>query len=314
MTASPDLHCRTMALELDVDPIATAGSYDTFVFVEAPLPWPPDIARIPHLTDLAERLRQVVGRTKLAVRLQALVPRDAGTPTRRVVVHRVHEDRPGTFERFDARVDEDDLAGQAMRIVQRALAAPPGSGDAGRPQILICTHGGRDVCCGRNGVALWQEMRNAMPAVEFLRTSHTGGHRFAPTAMTFPSGQLWAWLDPKALAEIIDRTGDPQELARRHYRGAAAMPSPAVQVLEREAFAREGWAWLEYKRTGREIGTADDGVITAGIDFEAPNGAVGSYEGRIGRGRKMPVPECRRPLEEAIKSQAEFEIISVTRT
>jgi hypothetical protein len=303
-----------MALELDVDPIGTAGSYDTFVFVEAPLPWPSDIEQIPHLADLAERLRQVVGRTKLRVRLQALVPANGGASTRRVLVHRVHEDRPGTFERFDAQVGQEHLADEAMRVVQEALAAPSGSGRSGPPQVLICTHGGRDVCCGRNGIALWQEMRDAMPSVEFLRTSHSGGHRFAPTAITFPSAQLWSWLDREILTGIIERTGDPSEIVRRHYRGSAAMPSPVVQVLDREAFAREGWAWLDHKRVGSEVDDTDDGLVTARIDFQAPDGRAGAYEAQIGRGRQVPVPQCRRPLGEAAKSQTEFEVVSVTRT
>src|SRR5215469_8846294 len=150
MTTATDLHCSALAQALDVDPIGTAGSYDTFVLVEAPLPWPRDIGQIPHLADLAGRLRDVVGRTGLAVRLQALVPEGGGDSTRRMVVHRVHEDRPGIFERFEARVDAADLAEQALRVVHRALAAPAGAGDMGPPQVLICTHGARDVCCGRD--------------------------------------------------------------------------------------------------------------------------------------------------------------------
>jgi hypothetical protein len=314
MTETSDLHCRTLALELDVSPIGTAGSYDTFVFVEAPPPWPSDIERIPHFGALAERLRQLTGRTKLAIRLQAMAAGNDRGPERRVIVHRVHEDRPGVFERFEALVDGDDLADQAMRVVQQALAAPSGGGDTGRPQVLLCTHGGRDVCCGRNGTALWQEMRDAVPGVEFLRTSHSGGHRFAPTAMTFPAGQLWAWLDREVLTGIVGRTGDPRELVGRHYRGAAAMPSPAVQVLEREAFAREGWAWLDHRRVGYEVGTAERDVVRARIDFEAPGGDAGSYQAQIGNGRRVPVPKCRQPLGAAVKSQTELEIVSLTRT
>jgi hypothetical protein len=315
MTTATDLHCRALAQALDVDPIGTAGSYDTFVLVEAPLPWPSDIGQLPHFADLARRLRDAVGRTGLAVRLQALVPDGGDGATRRVVVHRVHEDRPGVFERFEARVDREDLAGQAMRVVHRALTAPAGAGQAGPPQVLICTHGGRDVCCGRDGAALWQQMRGVLPGVEFLRTSHTGGHRFAPTAVTFPTGQLWAWLDRPVLTGILLQAGgDPAEVVRRHYRGCAAMPSAAVQVLEREAFAREGWAWLAYRRHGYEVGTSAAGLVTARIDFAGPDGLSGSYVGRIGKGRRIPVPECRRPLAEAAKSQPELAAFSLTRT
>jgi hypothetical protein len=299
---------------MDVDPIGTAGSYDAFVLVEAPLPWPRDIGQLPDLADLTGRLRDVVGPTGLTVRLQALVPEGRDDTTRRLVVHRIHEDRPGIFERFEARVEVSDLAEQALRAVHRALAAPAGTGEAGPPQVLICTHGARDVCCGRDGAALWQEMRAALPRVEILRTSHTGGHRFAPTALTFPSGQLWAWLDRPVLTGIIEQTGgDPAELVGRHYRGCAAMPSAAVQVVDREVFAREGWAWLSYRRHGYEVGTSHDGVVTARIDFTTPDGDSGSYVGRIGKGRRVPVPECLRPLDEAAKSQTELVALSLTR-
>ncbi len=315
MTTTDDLHCRTVARQLNLDPIGTAGSYDTFVLVEAPLPWPGDIAQLPHFAELGRQLRDVSGRTGLKARLQALVPEDGDETTRRVIVHRVHEDRPGVFERFEARVAPESLADQAMRLVHRALAAPAGDGDASRTQVLICTHGGRDVCCGRDGAALWREMREALPDVEFLRTSHTGGHRFAPNALTFPAAQFWAWLDRPTLTGIISRDGgDPAELIRRHYRGCAAMPSPAVQVLEREAFAREGWAWLAHRSRGYEAGAADGGMVDARIDFETPDGEVGSYQGSVGNGRTVPVPECRQPLAAAVKSQTELELLSVTRT
>ena len=314
MTTDTTLHCRTVAQSLDVDPIGTAGSYDAFVFIEAPLPWPRDIGGLPQLGDLERQLRTVRGRTGLAVRLQALVPEDRDDPTRRVIVHRVHEDRPGVFERFEIRVEEDGLADAAMRLVLDALAAPAGSGRSTRRRCSSGTHGGRDVCCGRDGAALWRQMRTAMPEVEFLRTSHTGGHRFAPTALTFPYGQLWAWLDRPILADIIQQSGrDPAELVHRHYRGSAALPSSAVQILEREAFAREGWAWLANRRRGYQVTTSDTGIVTARIDFELAGGRLGSYVGRIGRGRQVPVPECRRPLTEAAKSQTELAVLSLTR-
>ena len=85
------------------------------------------------------------------------------------------------------------------------------------------------------------------------RTSHTGGHRFAPTALILPQGQYWAYLDEGSLRSILDQSGDPAELAGQ-YRGSAACGSGAEQAAEREAFVRHGWEWLGWARSTEDLG------------------------------------------------------------
>ena len=55
-------------------------------------------------------------------------------------------------------------------------------------KLLICTHGSRDRCCGRLGTILHRSASARWPDVDVHRISHTGGHRFAPTAILLPSG------------------------------------------------------------------------------------------------------------------------------
>ena len=65
-------------------------------------------------------------------------------------------------------------------------------------------------------------MRGRRPAggrVTVYRVSHTGGHRFAPTAMTLPDGRMWAGIEAGEVATILDRTAD------------AANDGPALQGL-----------------------------------------------------------------------------------
>ena len=57
--------------------------------------------------------------------------------------------------------------------------------EAGARDILVCTHGARDACCGKFGYGFYVEMRGLAAVrgdgVRVWRTSHLGGHRFAPT-------------------------------------------------------------------------------------------------------------------------------------
>jgi hypothetical protein len=65
------------------------------------------------------------------------------------------------------------------------------------------------------------------------RTSLTGGHRFAPTALLLAEGTLWADLDLDLLVGVSDRSLDVDEAARL-YRGCAGLDCLEVQAVERE--------------------------------------------------------------------------------
>ena len=104
------------------------------------------------------------------------------------------------------------------------------------------------------------------------RTSHLGGHRFAPTALVLPQGTVWAWLDAERLTAVLERTCPPADL-RSHYRGSTAMATPALQMAEGAVLAEVGWSWLDEVRSGTTIEAGPDRWVvhiesTAG-DWEA---------------------------------------------
>ena len=126
--------------------------------------------------------------------------------------------------------------------------------------LLICTHGKRDVCCGQAGMALYStissQLGDAPSPVRVWRASHTGGHRFAPTALTFPDGYAWAYLDESTTAQILNRSATPalaapQDLAAvgEHCRGVSSLSAGPAQVADRAALLHAGWAWAETSRT-----------------------------------------------------------------
>jgi hypothetical protein len=84
------------------------------------------------------------------------------------------------------------------------------------PLHLVCTHGKRDACCARLGTALHLALRAAV-GERVLKTSHLGGHRFAPVVHTFPQGFCFGRVeagDVRALDEAAARgeVYDPDRL------------------------------------------------------------------------------------------------------
>jgi hypothetical protein len=293
------LRCSAFAREERVDAVGSAGSYDVFVLVEHPLPWPREITDDPLMGEIAAAAARAAGHHR-RVRLQALVPQVDGDPLRTAIVY-VRPDGPFVeYERREARAGALELAGLVEALV---TSTAEHRGPDVTSDVLVCTHGTRDVCCGSLGTALWRRAPElAVGGHRLWRTSHTGGHRFAPTALTFPAGQAWAYLDERVLHGIVTRSLTPEALTA-HYRGAMAFGSPAAQAAERSAFARHGWDWVRAARTAEE--TAPGHVR---ITYAAPDGSAGAYDAKVAVTRELPVPVCGRPVEEATKTEAELSV------
>ena len=127
--------------------------------------------------------------------------------------------------------------------------------------ILVCTHGNRDACCGSFGVPVYEALRQMASdgetrngqSIRVWRTSHTGGHRFAPTLVDMPDGRYWAGVDAELAGDIVRRDG-PVSALTSHYRGWAALDTCAEQNAEAVAFARVGWDWLACEKQVETVG------------------------------------------------------------
>lgn len=95
------------------------------------------------------------------------------------------------------------------------------------PLALVCTHGKRDRCCAKFGVALAQGLASE-PGLAVLQASHLGGHRFAAVVVTLPDGMTYGHLDSSDAAPLAQaiRTGAIYQ-PERHFRGRAGLDEPA---------------------------------------------------------------------------------------
>ena len=113
------------------------------------------------------------------------------------------------------------------------------------------------------------------------RTSHIGGHRFAPTLIDFPEGRYWGHLEPEALEKLVLRQGPISELGRS-YRGWAGLSGKFEQIAEREIFAREGWDWTRYLKSGKTLkATQNEDYAEVRIEYATSDGNGGAYEATV---------------------------------
>jgi hypothetical protein len=273
--------CSRLSAERGLPPIGSAGCYDAILAFELPSPWTPKLAGSAASDERLDAAIHSIGKRAKNVRLLALEPaedlrRSRGEGSSRVL----HFFRAG--ERFSEYARRDyDVPRAELAAVLEALA---GTGQAlskshevepGVRDILVCTHGARDACCGKFGYGFYVEMRGLAALrggdTRVWRTSHLGGHRFAPTLLDLPSGRIFGRLEPGDAEAVLD--GGDRLLARLTaiYRGRCSLPEPA-QIVERELWLRSGTAFERGEVTAfvtEEQGTwgvrldAGDGVSLA---------------------------------------------------
>ncbi len=289
--------CSSWAREQQLDPIGSAGSYQGFLLVEWPLPWPRDLGEDPALAPVAAAARAA------GMRLQGLVPAAGGGP-RHVIAYRWPQRAGARYERTELLVEPGEVVEAALAIGGEA----PSAGET--TDLLVCGHGRRDRCCGSLGTVLALEIL-ADPAsladgVRVWRTSHTGGHRFAPTAIVLPQGTAWAFCDRDLLARVVRKHGPLEDVLPR-YRGCAGLASAEVQALERAVLGEIGWSLLDLPRRGAPLG--EDAVE---LVVDGPGGPM-AWEATVRVDREMPVPDCGSPIELSKKTEPQYVVEGLRR-
>ncbi len=304
--------CSGFARAEGLGPAGTAGSYRGYVALDIPLPWPAEITDHPEVAPAAAALAAA------GVRVQGVTPDPSRWPAARRMVTFLRPDGP--FDRYSTvgwTVPATDVT-EALLAVAASAGRPAGAdmdagpaalladGDEAGRHVLVCTHGKRDACCGSLGTRLATALPGLGAGVHVWRTSHTGGHRFAPTALFLPEGTAWAYLDLDRLVGIADRTLDAGEAAGL-YRGCTGLDGAEVQAAEGEALRTVGWSWLDQRRTGHVL-EREGGRTRVCLEATAPDGGRTAFVATVEVARLMPVPDCGKPPEDARKSAPELKV------
>lgn len=113
-----------------------------------------------------------------------------------------------------------------MRDAAHGQLPPWGTKDDS-PLLLVCTNSRRDRCCAIEGLPLAEGLAAGAHAGRVLEVNHLGGHRFAPTAMLLPSGNVFGRLDLAAATEVLDAAASGRIGAMGHLRGRSSAAAPA---------------------------------------------------------------------------------------
>ena len=218
--------CTFTARQDGEDPVPSAARWDRCLAIEVETPWSKEITDSatfpPGVQDAASRYEERGG----AVRVQGLIRDDEYSVSghTRIIEASLMRDA-GRYETAEYVVPHEAVGD----VVERLLNGN-GSDESdheyrrdlsGVRDVLVCTHGSRDACCARFGYQVYRRLRDEYASPDSLRvwrTSHTGGHRFAPTLIDLPEGRYWAWVGDESVDHLMSREGpifgDDRRLSR----------------------------------------------------------------------------------------------------
>lgn len=109
-----------------------------------------------------------------------------------------------------SRLRAEDLAPTLERL---------GSGGkvlSGR-ELLVCTHGGHNPCCGKFGTNLLDALGGALPGSDarfrLWESSHIGGCRFSANCLVLPEGDCYGQMQDAAAGEFLRAVADDEVYA-----------------------------------------------------------------------------------------------------
>lgn len=279
--------CAEAARQAKEDLIGSGASHDIYVLVECPTPWTSEAFDSPGIPQNLRELVQEVRQAKRSVRFLLIAPRQSNSlpQTTLLIYQQQHQQMMGGYVRSHWIVNSIE---QVADIVRGYLAGDRTGEitDSNAIQdILICTHGAHDQCCAKYGLPFYRQAIATLSAlnlgsIRVWKTSHFGGHRFAPTAIVLPEGRYYGALNEVSFRTLLTRTGDIQAISPI-YRGWGILPAP-LQVLERTLMLRYGWEWFNCKIAHIILEHSENqDWILAELSFEQPNGTIYTYQAEL---------------------------------
>ena len=300
--------CSELSQLLEEDPIGTAPIWTKCIVIELPPPWSAKIEESKHFDESITSYINELNEAGHKIRLQCILPDEQySTPSmRRVMLFTKDPEFLLATHRLEYLIPKaflPDLCRSILKKPQQAEKYTKFKQDAPSIRdILICTHGNRDRCCGSIAVPLYNQLRRQYTqpneltnSIRVWRTSHTGGHRFAPTVIDLPQGRYWAYVDELTIDSIIHNSGPISKL-NKNYRGCALVSSVQEQNAERELLFDLGWSWIDFKKYISTVKSSkeNDSHLVNAFYLEPKMNSKHNFQFKIQYEKSIPTMNCMK--------------------
>jgi len=281
-----NLFCSDNSRKVGEDIIGSATNYQTYILIECPQPWTSEAFDSKWVPSNLKALVEEVKKARLPIKFLLIANSLSHkvSQTTLLIYQRKEGLGSGYVKQEFSLPNIEDVAAIIKKWLWGKLPVCELETHTTR-DILVCAHGSHDRCCARYGSPFYFYASEIisdlhLDNVRIWKSTHFGGHRFAPTAIDLPEGRYYGRFEQDAFKSILTRSGNI-ECLNEIYRGWGILP-PEIQGLERELILRYGWDWFNYKVAGRIVEQSQDkGNILAEISFEKSDGSTYCYRAQL---------------------------------
>ncbi|GGM82223.1 sucrase ferredoxin [Longimycelium tulufanense] len=245
-------NCAVLSAELGEPLAGTAPVAQAWLCLEQPGPWGHNALRESHLDPgLGAELERRTEGTGVRVALIRRPGRHADIHLPRPRQVYLACTRPGATWMEGTQIEDPqdllDLDFHALAVGRRPYLGEP----CAEPLLMVCTNGRRDRCCALLGRPVATAAAARHPE-QVWESTHTGGHRLAPTAVLLPTGYVYGRL----AISLAERLLTEHQVIARGCRGRSTW-SPSGQVAELAVRERI----VEWEPDAMRAVATDDGLV-----------------------------------------------------
>ncbi len=278
--------CSDNARQIGEKLIGSAINIETYILIECPGPWISEAFNSKWVPDNLRVLVEDCKEEKLPIKFMLIANNLSHKvdQTTLIIYQQIKGLTTGYHKQELKLTNIEQVAGVLKRWLRSGIGDDQTLTNTTR-DILVCTHGSRDMCCARYGNPFYAQAQATitdlgLDNVRIWKSTHFGGHRFAPTIIDLPEARYYGNLDKESFQSILTRTGDIQCL-EKVYRGWGVL-SPSLQVLEKKLLLSDGWDWYKNKVEGRIISqNLQENTTLAELSYETPDNCLCSYRAKI---------------------------------
>ncbi|MGP9759210.1 sucrase ferredoxin [Corynebacterium sp. AOP12-C2-36] len=202
---------------------------------------------------------------------------------------------PPTLERLE-------VTGGVRGLLDVDLSTPgsvPGATRVDHPLLLVCTHGKRDTCCAVKGRPMAAALADGHGGETVWESSHTKGHRFAPSMILLPHNYSFGGLDVPGASAMLDTAARGEvPVAGNRGRGTFDTHGQVAELAVAELLAARG--------TPARLGELSVEKYTVPVTQDAAPVAQNAEQDAYAAAHAAVDPDLRRRAGELITERIEM--------